>query len=520
MSSPQLGAVIAASLAAAGVRQVVICPGSRSTAIAVAMAGLAARDELVLHTRTDERVAGFLALGLARCCGAAAVVVTSGTALGNLLPAVMEAKAAGVPLLVITADRPATLVGSGANQTTEQIGLFGRQVVDEVHLASTDAAPAAWAAGLGRVLVAALGQRTRNPGPVHINAAFTEPFLADVEDQVEVVTPLQVSQSRPAEPVALPTGPRTVVLAGDASAAVGRRAQELAVTAGLPLLAEPSSNARYGPNAIAGYRLLLDADLGQRIERVLVFGHPTLSRPVSRLLARADVEVVAITDRAGWPDPGARVHQVCDDVILAQSDRTWLGDWLAADAALARRASAAAALTGPQLAAEVLAGVRGNLVLGSSNPIRDADLAPIAAAPPLCWANRGLSGIDGIISTAIGIALGSGQPTTVLLGDLGFLHDIGALHVPAGQPVPDLRVIVADDDGGGIFRTLEVAGSHWFEPLFAMPHGRDLTTTAAGFGWPTRNCQSLTELQAVLAQPISGIEVVIVPIDPVRVVAN
>lgn len=513
--SARLGAAIAEGLAGAGITEVVVCPGSRSTSVVIALAALADLGRLRLHTRIDERVAGFVALGLAKSTGAAAIVVTSGTAVGNLLPAVMEARLSGVPLVVITADRPATLIGSGSNQTTDQIGIFGHHVVADLHLASTDDNPVAWQAGLGRVLTAALGLRTRTPGPVQVNAAFTEPFLADPQPSAPGY-PLQVSASRPAPAQRLEPGPRTVVLAGDAPPEVGWRARQLAEDAGLPLLAEPSSNARAGRCAIRGYRRLLDSELGAQIDRVLLFGHPTLSRSVTRLLSREDVELVAVAHRADWPDPGARVRLVCDAVLVEPSDGAWLDAWLAADAASPQPRATGHLITGVQLAAEVVTSASGNLVFGSSNPIRDADLAPIADQPPVCWANRGLSGIDGVIATATGIALGTHQPTTVLLGDLALRHDLGSLQFPSGQPVPDLRVVVADDDGGSIFRTLEVAGSHRLDELFVMPHRRPLAPVAAGFGWPTHMIGTLGELRARLSQPISGVEVLIVAVDPNR----
>lgn len=520
MSSARLGAVIAEQLAAAGVGDVVVCPGSRSTAVAVALSDCARAGALRLHTRTDERSAAFLALGLARARGAAAIVVTSGTAVGNLLPAIMEARHSGVPLVVVTADRPATLLGSGSNQTTEQRGLFANHVVADLQLASTDDDVPHWRAGLGRVLAAARGLRSRTPGPVQINAAFTEPFLGDMTLPAAPAA-LRVAASRPAESVTLSAGPRTVVLAGDAPVEVGRRARGFAEAAGLPLLAEPSSNARGGGCAIVRYRELLDSALGQRIERVVLFGHPTLSRPVTRLLSRSDVELVVVNDRAEWPDPGGRAALVCDDVALEAADGGWLGEWLDADASAVAAASIPGEpITGPELAAAVVAAARGNLVLGSSNPIRDADLAPLGGDGVVVWANRGLAGIDGVISTATGVALGTERPATVLLGDLGFLHDVGALHIPASQPVPDLRVVVADDDGGGIFRTLEVAGADWFEPLFAMPHGRDLAAVAAGFGWPVHKVTDRADLAEHLTRPVAGLEVLIVPIDPRRSAAR
>ena len=180
MGSAGLGLALAEGLASAGITQVVVCPGSRSTPVALALARLAGEGRVRLHTRTDERAGGFLALGLAKAGGAAAVLVTSGTAVGNLMPAVMEARASGVMLVVITADRPATLVGTGANQTTHQVGIFGRHVVGDLALAGSDDAPAAWSAQLSRLFAAGFGLRTREPGPVHINAAFTEPFVDDL----------------------------------------------------------------------------------------------------------------------------------------------------------------------------------------------------------------------------------------------------------------------------------------------------------------------------------------------------
>lgn len=523
MGSAGLGLALAEGLASAGITQVVVCPGSRSTPVALALARLAGEGRVRLHTRTDERAGGFLALGLAKAGGAAAVLVTSGTAVGNLMPAVMEARASGVMLVVITADRPATLVGTGANQTTHQVGIFGRHVVGDLALAGSDDAPAAWSAQLSRLFAAGFGLRTREPGPVHINAAFTEPFVDDLMADPEPTRLTSVARSRPAVPAQLVAGPRTVVLAGDAPAQVGHRARELAETARLPLFAEPSSNARSGRCAIAGYRLLLDTALGERIERVLVFGHPTLSRPVHRLLSRRDIELVVVSPSASWPDPGWAASQVCDDVELAPGDDDWLNEWRLVDRELPTDPSSAGrraaglgggALTGQSVADAVVASAPQNLVFGASSLIRNADLSPIADPirddpPTICWANRGLSGIDGVISTAAGIALATARPATVLIGDLGFLHDAGSLHIPAGQPVPDLRIVVGDDDGGSIFGTLEVADAPCYQPLFAMPHGRDLAAIAEGYGWPAQRVGGLDELLEYLGRPVHGIEVLV-----------
>ena len=511
MSSWQLARTIVDELAGAGVHHVVLCPGSRNAPLSMALAQCAS---VRLHTRTDERAAGFLALGLAKAGGVAAVVTTSGTAVGNLLPAVMEAAHSGVPLVVVSADRPSYLVGSGANQTTRQHHLFAEHAVASITLASTSAHPGAshWRAGLRRVLTAALGVRTRRPGPVQINAEFDEPLLPD-ESPLDAQPPLTVAASRPAVPVHLSGSPRTVVVAGDASPAVGAAARRLAEDAGLPLLAEPSSNARAGRCAIAGYRLVLPR-LAPGIQRVLMFGHPTLSRPVSALLARPDIELVVVSDRADWPDPGFQARLVADAVEVDAGAPSWLARWRQADAELASTRAPADQLTGPVLAARVWESVGrdGNLVIGSSNPIRDLDLAPITAWTPTVYANRGLAGIDGLVSTAQGVAVASGRATTLLMGDLSFLHDVGSLARPLGNVEPDLRVVVADDNGGSLFRELEVGQAQYadnFERLFGMPHGLDLARIAAGFGVPAVQVDDPQQAARVLTEPVRGLSLLV-----------
>ena len=504
MNSPLLGSVILGALRAAGVEHLVVCPGSRSTPITLAAPAAGLR----VHTRTDERAAGFLALGLARAAGIAAVVVTSGTAVANLHPAVLEARHAGVPLVVITADRPLTLIGSGANQTTTQIGIFADHVVDQLVLSSADAAPQAWGQAMARVVHAALGTRTATPGPVHVNAMFDAPLVGQ---ETVAVSGIDVAPRLPAAPTPLPWREGTVVLVGDASPDQGRWARELAENARLPLLAEPSSNARSG-KALSAYRLLLDGELGARITRVIMVGHPTLSRPVTRLLSRPDVEVVAVTDRAQWNDPGHRVTRVVDAVDLPPDPTDWVDTWYAADAAASAELSRR---TGPQeqiraLLGAIIASDPAHIVWGASQTIRHADLADVPArATTRHWANRGLAGIDGTIATAGGIALATGEPVTAVMGDLTFLHDLGALHVPTGQPIPRVRVIVVDDDGGAIFSTLEVAGTDGFDALFTMPHGRDLAGLAAQFA-PTVSLGLAEAVEAARADALPDDGVIIV----------
>lgn len=521
MNSPLLGAVVVEALAACGVTDVVLAPGSRNAPLSLALHAADAAGRLRLHVRVDERVAGFTALGLAKGSGrVVAVVTTSGTAVANLAPAVMEAHAAGVPLVLVTADRPAEVVGTGANQTTDQVGIFGPAALGVVRLSAASGTIQAWTAAVQRAHVLASGVRTRRPGPVQLNVEFPSPHVGPVpEVEVQVA---EVSASIGATVFELDERP-TVVLVGDAGPKVGTEARAAAEFAGAPLFAEPSSNARTGGSAVAGYRLLLDSPLSERIERVLCFGHPTLSRPVARLLSRADVELVVVTDRADWTDIGSRAAIVADRVLLTGQPEGWLEAWLAADAALPARGGTE--LDSAAVVAAVLASVAAgdNLFLGSSQTIRDADLAPIAPVRATTWSNRGLSGIDGTLATATGVALATWRPTTVLLGDLTLQHDLGALVAAPLEPTAEVRVVVAHDDGGAIFHTLEQGAPEYadaFERVFGTPQSVDLAAVGAALGWDTVTATTRAELAAALVEPVRGRQMVVARIPRVGVRGN
>jgi 2-succinyl-5-enolpyruvyl-6-hydroxy-3-cyclohexene-1-carboxylate synthase len=323
----------------------------------------------------------------------------------------------------------------------------------------------------------------------------------------------------------LPLGPRTVVVAGDGS---GPAARSLAERAGWPLLAEPTSGSRTGAAAIRTYRLLLrSAKLAGQIERVVVFGRPTLSRPVTELLSRPDVDVVVVSPRPWWPDPGLTAGLVTTAVrVSATDDIRWTEAWRAADRELSRRLDALVAaepgLTPYEVAAVVSATMppRGLLVVGSSNPIRDLDL--MATAPPVgnrhkVIANRGLSGIDGTVSTAVGASLGRDSSRSVaLMGDLTFVHDANGLVLGPDEPRPDLTIVVVNDDGGGIFATLEQGApehSASFERVSATPHHLDLAALCAASATPHERVEDAAGLRAALARNPSGIQVIEVPAD-------
>lgn len=517
-------------LLAQGVTDLVLAPGSRSAPLAL-VAEAAAREGLLrLHVRVDERAAGFLALGLAKGSGhCVPVVTTSGTAVGNLLPAVMEAHHSRVPLLVVSADRPASLVGTGANQTTEQADLFGGFLRYRARVASA-AAPQSWLAQAARAVLAAEGALSRNAGPAQLNLELGLP-LVPADGPVGGPVPASAVEAGPAadpEPVLLPGTPRTLVVCGDAAPATGRAAVELAEAAGVPLLAEPSSNARVGATALATGRLLLAGSLGDQVERVVVFGRPNLSRPVTALLSRPDVEVVVVTEAPDYPDPGWRAKLVVPAVALEPGPAEWLAAWQARDADRSARLDALLAgvagvsgLSGPGLARLVVGAVPADqvLCLANSNPVRDADLAPVRADAGPVYANRGLSGIDGTIGTAVGVALAVNAPTTLLCGDLAFVHDAGSLAIGPMEPRPELRIVVADDRGGSIFATLEYGQQRFaeaFERVFATPTGLDLVALAAAYGVPARRLRTADEVAGALAEPASGLEVLVVVVDRER----
>jgi 2-succinyl-5-enolpyruvyl-6-hydroxy-3-cyclohexene-1-carboxylate synthase len=527
-SAGRCARVVITELVSRGVREVVLAPGSRSAPLAYDVFELDRQGQLRLHVRVDERAAGFLALGLAKASEApVAVVTTSGTAAANLHPAVLEAWHSHLPLFVITADRPRGMINTGANQTTHQDQLFTPHIRGAAQLVDDSDDPQSWRFELSRLLTAARGSRSRLPGPVHLNVSFSEPLTPDPAEPLQLDPAVTVEQQlRLSEPLRLTGSPTTVVIAGDCSPAIGQAALDLATTGRYPMLAEPSSNARRGPQAISCYRLLLGTGLAEQIERVIVFGHPTLSRPVTRLLSRPDIELIMVSPYADWVDPGRRLPLVVDAVEVDRAgDQSWLQCWLAADArlrpALDQLLDHQALLTGPALAGALWACLTDHDVLmaGSSNPVRDLDLAPITAAPPVVYANRGLSGIDGTISTAMGIALAIGQPTHALIGDLTFLHDLAGLIVGPEEPRADLRIVVANDDGGSIFATLEQGEPNLaaaFERVFATAHNADLAELVTGAGGTYSRVDGLGELGQVLAAPPRGIEVVEAPIDRVQ----
>lgn len=558
---------LVADLVSRGVQDVVLAPGSRSAPLAYAVAEAADAGRVTLHVRIDERAAGFLALGLSKGTEGApvAVVTTSGTAVANLHPAVLEASHTGLPLILLTADRPHELRGTGASQTTDQVGIFGSAVRFAVDVPAPSGTqdpagdPRTEPGGpsaqelrdlrsvTGRAISAALGFRSGYPGPVHLNLAFRDPLAPSVPLPGLPGDSAQEGHLRPDPPLvvpavlqhvaspALPGDPvRTVVVAGDGA---GTDARQLAEVQGWPLFAEPSSGATGGPNAIAAYRVLLGSEeLAASIEQVVVLGRPTLSRPVQRLLARPDVTVTVVAPGSGpWPDAARNAAVVLPGVAPAWFETStpppsaFLERWRAASAQASRVLDDVtcdeAVLGGPTAlsVARAVAGVLGPddlLVVGSSNPVRDLELVLGLDGPgPAVLANRGLAGIDGTVSTSVGVALAAarrGLRTRALLGDLTFLHDVGGLLRGPDEPAVDLEIVVVNDDGGSIFATLEhgalaatgSAANATFERVFGTPHGSNLAQLCAGYGVDHQLVKDVPTLRHALQAPSHGVQVI------------
>jgi 2-succinyl-5-enolpyruvyl-6-hydroxy-3-cyclohexene-1-carboxylate synthase len=503
-----------AALAKAGVRNFFLSPGARSQALAIAAGQLASAGKINLHVRLDERSLGFTALGAALASGEPSVIITtSGTAVANLHPAVLEANHSGVPLILLTADRPHELRGVGANQTTNQVGIFADAVRECFDVPAPNGHDREFAEAIQLATDAigiALGYDGDQPGPVQLNLAFREPLSALEPNAAELKPQIQLPEIFEPNPefAVLSAELPTVVIAG---AGAGEDAVELAEAFGWPLLAEPSSGARVGANAILGYRNLLDpsgpwAELAGQIRRAIVFGKPTLGRAAIKLLFNPEVEVVVVrSPHMGHFDVSRRAGKLVDEITVdAEVDFEWLDAWRRADAEHALANPASSALDRRALVEKVWQATDGGdrLVLGASRLIREADVwAP--AKGIRVFSNRGLAGIDGTVATAAGISLVETEGATrVLLGDLTLLHDASSLAIDQSEPTPNLQLIVGNDGGGSIFSSLEMAQTldeATFTKLFKTPQSVDLWHLAQAYGWAYARVETIGQLDEALS---------------------
>ncbi len=564
-------AAFADELGRSGVRHAVVSPGSRNAAILLA---LDAEPQLTCWPVVDERSAGFVALGIAKATGRpVAVCVTSGTAVSNLLPAVTEAHEAGVPLLLLTADRPAELRDVGAGQTIDQLRALdhvARWIV-EPDLGEASQERERWIRATACRAVAATTGPGR-PGPVHVNLPMREPLTVAGRHAplttgrgggapwLSVQRPRTVDAHSVAElATQCMRAQRGVIVAGRSERAsdLSWLLPRLASTLGWPLLADPMSGARSGPHAVAAYDLFLETADGEALvpDVVIRVGDLPVSKPLRAWLAgtAAGAAQVMLTPEAVWADPSSAASVWLDadpahavralnlavsaaregvsDERDSLAEAGWTGRWRAAEQAALEDPRAQAVLTassGTPLTEALVArtlgaslGERDALVVGASLAIRLLERwAPAAPAAPRVLSNRGANGIDGVVSTAFGVAAAAapsaapadqaaespaaGAPGRVLayLGDLTLLYDQGGLAGASRLGLP-VQFVVVNNDGGRIFNRLPVfenAGDA-FEPLIATPHGLDLSHLAALHGLEHLTPTTLGELQAALALP-------------------
>ena len=521
IASAALAAVLVDELCRAGLTHAVLSPGSRSAPLALA---LRRESRVRLHVVIDERSAAFVAVGIARATRVPALVLcTSGTAAANFHPAVIEADQGRVPLLVVTADRPEELRATGANQTIDQVKLYGAAVRFYAEIAAPDNPRGWWRSLAGQAFAAASGSP---PGPVHLNVALREPL---VDAQAEPPDPtaagreggrewteVTVEARRPAASLVRALGAeigateRGLIVAGDGDLDADP-VLELAEKAGWPLLAEPSSGARWGPDAISSFDGLLRSPefaAAHRPEFVLRFGKPALSRALSGFLG-PNVDQVLI-DRDGTRlDPERALSRIVavDEGLLCRElserlepapESSWLQSWRAAEkaarAAIDRVLDSEDTPSEPRTARDLaaLAPTGGVLVAASSMPVRDLNSFMAPRKDLRVLGNRGASGIDGFVSTAVGVALASTTRTLALAGDLSLLHDQNGL---IGHRDVNLGLVVVNNDGGGIFSMLPQVGlPDGFEELFGTPHGLDLAALAHLYGLSYRRLERASEL--------------------------
>jgi 2-succinyl-5-enolpyruvyl-6-hydroxy-3-cyclohexene-1-carboxylate synthase len=519
--------VVVDELIRGGVRDVVLCPGSRNAPLAFALQDADRAGQVRLHVRIDERTAGYLAIGLAIAAGApVCVAMTSGTAVANLGPAVVEANYARVPLIVLSANRPYELLGTGANQTMEQLGYFGTQVRATISLGLAEDAPermdalnATWRSATCRVLSAATGARSANAGPVQFDIPLREPLVPDAE-------PGPTPPGRPGgkpwtySPRVSFDQPLDIDLSVDTVVIAGHGAGQHPELAALPTVAEPTAPPTANPLHPLALSLL-------RPQQVIMLGRPTLHRPVSALLADPSLPVYALTTGPRWPDVSGN-SQATGTRAVTRGELN--PAWLARCAELNRHAITAVRgqlkahplTTGLHVAAALADALRpgDQLVLGASNPVRDAALVGLGSAEHrrkiTVRSNRGVAGIDGTVSTAIGAALAHEGRTVALIGDLTFVHDSSGLLIGPTEPVPaDLTIVVSNDNGGGIFELLEQGDPRFSDVssrIFGTPHDVDVGALCRAYHVDNRQIE-VDQLGPALDEPGAGMRVLEVKAD-------
>ena len=498
--STRLARVIVRQIIEAGITDAVISPGSRNAPLSIALIAAQERQLINLHIRIDERTAAFFALGLAKATNRPVpVICTSGTAVANYHPAVLEASHSNIPLFVITADRPAALRRTGANQTTEQARIFGKAVR---YFADVS----------GAAYPLELPLNSLQTGPVHLNVQFEEPLLAGSDttwlDGLTVSPPRIFDRKKPGT-LASKSTRGLLVIGHDRGGIAAEDVKKFADQLGWPILSEDPLTFS---NASAHASLFLTStviakDLAP--DTVIVIGRTTLSRSVNALINSARATFV-IDPRIATVDTDRLAEKKfteLPELYTASADTEWSAKWAKYSQRTAKVVNELSTWSEPLIAREISQHLpdQSTLFIASSRPIRDIEAFGAVRSGITTFANRGLAGIDGNISTALGIATAN-KSTFAVLGDLAFLHDLtGLIH----RDDINLRIFVINNDGGGIFSTLPQRGAPGFEQVFGTPHGLDPAAIAAAMGVDAKTISSVDQLRQELAKPVAGISVVV-----------
>jgi 2-succinyl-5-enolpyruvyl-6-hydroxy-3-cyclohexene-1-carboxylate synthase len=520
ITSTALARSIVQSCLDAGAEQVVIAPGSRNAPLSWAFAQAEKAELIKIQVRIDERDAGFLALGIAKATKKPVpVVVTSGSAVANLMPAVVEAFHSAVPVIVLSADRPASARGKSAPQTINQFGMFGTFVKAQIDVTAGNTVT------LDPSLVIESTVSGR-PGPVQVNVQFEMPLLPDEKAMKwQPMTPSFAAISKTeCDQKEIAVSGRGIFLVGDnADPEAVEEINQISQEIGWPIIWEPTANAHMLTNAISHGVVLLQADIAPKIDVVVTLGTVGLSRAILGLLKSVPTHLAIHSATAGSdsPDPVSSAKEIleCVPKLTTKIDLEWLQQWQTLDSkasTVIETALAANTLTGPSAAQLVWnqAGEADQLFVAASWPVRHLEAHASKRNGLQVFGNRGANGIDGLISTATGVAIGTKKRTVLLMGDIAFLHDLGGLNLGEGQDQPNLTIVVLDNNGSGIFSQLEQGAVEYqehYEKVFGTPHGKDLWVIAESLGIPAKQVTTKTELKFALEsfEKMPGIKVIV-----------
>jgi 2-succinyl-5-enolpyruvyl-6-hydroxy-3-cyclohexene-1-carboxylate synthase len=519
-TATELARAVVQSCLDSGVENVVISPGSRNAPLSWAFAQAEKAGLLKIQVRIDERDAGFLALGIAKATRKPVpVVVTSGSAVANLMPAIVEAFHSAIPVIVLSADRPESARGKSAPQTINQFGLFGSFVKSQMDL-SVDGLKVS---EIGKVIDSAV---TGHPGPVQVNVQFELPLMPDPKNLDWQPKPpvLKFPLKTESHQKSIATQSRGIFVIGDnADDEAVDEINQISKLIGWPIIWEPTANAHMFENSISHGVVLLQAGIAPKVEVVVTLGTVGLSRAILGLLKSVPTHLAIHSSIAGTdlPDPVTSAKEIfeCVPKIETTVDSEWLKQWQTLDqkaATVVATALAPDTLTGPS-AAQLVWNQTGDvdqLFVAASWPVRHLEAYAAKRNGLHVYGNRGTNGIDGLISTAVGIGIGTKKRTVLLMGDIAFLHDLGGLNIGEGQEQPDLTIVVLDNNGSGIFSQLEQGADEYqehYEKVFGTPHGKDLWVISESLGIPAKQVTTKTELKFALEsfEKMPGIKVIV-----------